>query len=404
MKRILAITLCAALAACQLQSRYPRGIEHVVVIGIDGLSSTGLHASATPFLDSLLRRGAYSYTARCILPSVSTPNWNAMLCGAGPEATGAIDNSWHANDFDFPYPVMSRDRSFPNIFRILREQRPEAELGAIYQWGGFADMLERSLLNESKSCASQLEAAQQAAEYITAKKPTFLFVQLDDVDHAGHESGHLSPDYLHAVGEVDGHVRLIVDAIHSAGIADNTLIIVVGDHGGVFHGHGGIAYDELNTPIIFAGKGVKQGYAIQQTIYKYDLAADVAFALRLKAPQAWTGRPTKPAYAGFDEPDNLWQEVDVLPSPRFASQTFQPPYGGTFVDSATVAILPPEGVQGVVRYTTDGSTPTTESPAYAAPFTVDTTTVVCAKLFSDNGESVKVKAVYEITNSNGGKR
>jgi hypothetical protein len=105
---------------------------------------------------------------------------------------------------------------------------------------------------------------------------------------------------------------------------------------------------------------VKQGYAIQQTIYKYDLAADVAFALRLKAPQAWTGRPTKPAYVGFDGPDNLWQEVDVLPSPRFASQTFQPPYGGTFVDRA--------------------------------------------KLFSNNGESVKVKAVYEITSGKGGER
>jgi hypothetical protein len=327
-----------------------------------------------------------------------------MLCGAGPEATGAINNSWRANDFDFPYPVMSRDRSFPNIFRILREQRPEAELCAIYQWGGFADMLERSLLNESKRCASQLEAAQQAAEYIMAKKPTFLFIQLDDVDHAGHESGYLSPDYLHAVGEVDGHVKLIVDAVHRAGMADNALIIVAGDHGGVFHDHGGNAYDELNTPIIFAGKGVKQGYAVQQTIYKYDLAADVAFALRLKAPQAWTGRPTKPAYVGFDEPDNLWKEVDVLPSPRFASQTYRPPYGGTFADSATVTILPPEGVQGVIRYTADGSTPTAESPAYAAPFTVDTTTVVCAKLFSDHGESVKVKAVYKITNGKRGEK
>lgn len=397
----MTITLLAALTACQLQEKHPQGIEHVVVIGIDGLSSTGFCASATPFMDSLLQRGAYSYTARCILPSVSMPNWNAMLCGAGPEATGAINNSWKANDFNFPYPVMSRDRSFPNIFRILREQRPEAEVGAIYHWGGFANMLERSLLNKSKHCTSQLETAQQSAAYILEKKPTFLFVHLDDVDHVGHASGHMSPEYLNAVNEADGHVRLIVDAIHQAGMAKNTLIIIVGDHGGIFRDHGGNTYDELVTPIIFVGKGVKQNYAIQQTIYKYDLAADVAFALHLKAPQVWTGRPTKPAYAGFDEPDNLWKEIEVLPSPRFATRTFQPPYGGTFVDSATVTILPPEGTQGVIRYTTDASTPTAESPVYTAPFTVNTTTVVCAKLFSDNGESVRIKAVYKITDGKG---
>jgi hypothetical protein len=324
-----------------------------------------------------------------------------MLCGAGPEITGAINNSWKANDFNFPYPVMSKDRSFPNIFRIIREQRPDAEQGAIYHWGGFHDMLEDALLNKSETHPSQLETARKSAEYILAKKPTFLFIQLDGIDGAGHEKGHMSPDYVKYIEETDNHVRLIVDAIRQAGIADKTVIMVVGDHGGIFGGHGGNTYDELTTPIIFAGKGIKPNYAIRQQIYKYDVAADVAFALGLKAPQVWTGRPTKPAYAGFDEPDNLWKEWEVLPSPRFAAEDYKAPFGGTFVDRATVAILPPEGTEGVIRYTTDESTPTAESPVYNAPFTVEKTTVVNAKMFSDKGESVKVVAVYKITDDRG---
>jgi hypothetical protein len=36
----------------------------------------------------------------------------------------------------------------------------------------------------------------------------------------------------------------------------------------------------------------------------YDVAANVAFALNLKAPYAWTGRPTLPAFEGYSEPDN----------------------------------------------------------------------------------------------------
>ncbi|MDR3194331.1 MAG: alkaline phosphatase family protein [Tannerella sp.] len=400
MKKLLVIMFCTAFVACQ-QQRSPQGIEHVVVIGLDGLSSTGFRASVKPCMDSLLQHGAYSYTVRCILPTVSTPNWNAMLCGAGPEVTGAINNSWKANDFDFPYPVMSKDRSFPNIFRIIREQKPDAELGAIYHWGGFHDMLEDAILNRFEHCPTQLETAQKSAEYIVAKKPYFLFIQLDGVDGAGHEAGHMSPGYLKYIEETDSHVRLIVDALQQAGMADKTLIMVVGDHGGLFHGHGGNAYDELTTPIIFSGKGVKQNYRILQQIYKYDLAADVAFALGLKAPQVWTGRPTKPAFAGFDEPDNLWQELEVLPSPRFASETYKAPFGGEFVDRATVTILPPEGTEGVIRYTTDESTPTPESPVYTAPFAVEKTTVVNAKMFSDAGESVKVMAIYKITDSSG---
>ncbi|MDR2042747.1 MAG: alkaline phosphatase family protein [Tannerella sp.] len=401
MKKIVTLIFCVMFVACQQQAKYPKGIEHVIVIGLDGLSSTGFQASVTPFMDSMLHHGAYSYTVRCILPTVSTPNWNAMLCGAGPEITGAINNAWKANDFNFPYPVMSKDRSFPNIFRIIREQKPDAELGAIYHWGGFHDMLEDALLNKSETCPSQLETAQKSAEYILEKKPHFLFIQLDGIDGAGHEHGHMSPGYLKYIEETDTHVRLLIDAVQQAGIAGKTLVIVVGDHGGIFHGHGGNTYDELTTPIIFFGKGIKQDYPIQQQIYKYDLAADVAFALGLKAPQVWTGRPTKPAHTGFDEPDNLWKEWEVLPSPRFASETYKAPFGGDFVNRATVAILPPEGTEGVIRYTTDESVPTAESPIYNGPFTVETTTVVNAKMFSDKGESVKVMAIYKITDDKG---
>jgi predicted AlkP superfamily pyrophosphatase or phosphodiesterase len=396
-KNIFIALFCAALAACS-PAEYPKDIEHVIIIGLDGLSSTGFRASTTPCMDSLLQHGAYSYTVRCILPTVSTPNWNAMLCGAGPEITGAIDNNWKVNSFNFPYPVMSKDRSFPNIFRIIREQRPDAELGAIYNWSGFHDMLEDALLNMSATYPSQLETAQKSAEYIIGKKPTFLFVQLDGIDHAGHEYGHMSPGYLKYIEETDAHVRLIVDAVRQAGIIDKTMIMTVGDHGGIFHGHGGNSYDELVTPVIFSGKGVKQNYAVRQQIYKYDLAADVAFALGVKAPQVWTGRPTKPAYTGFSEPDNLWEEYNVLPSPRFASETYSSPFGGTFAGSATVAIIAPEGTEGVIRYTTDESEPNRESPVYRAPFTVEKTTVVNAKMFNDAGESVSVRATYTITN------
>ena len=79
--------------------------------------------------------------------------------------------------------------------------------------------------------------------------------------------------------------------------------MIVSDHGGFNKGHGGVSPEEVTVPVIYYGKGIKQNYKIQQTVYMYDVAANVAFALNLKTPHVWTGRPTLAAFEGFPEPE-----------------------------------------------------------------------------------------------------
>lgn len=395
--------MCVALAGCQ-HDRFPQGIKHVVVIGIDGLSSQGLIEARTPRLDSLLRNGAYSYTDRCVIPTVSMPNWHAMISGAGPEATGVYKSSWSREQYDFPAVAVTGNHTFPSIFRMIRLQRPEAEIGAIYHWSGFGDIVEDDIVNLSETYPTALETARRSAEYILDKKPALTFIQLDEVDHFGHQDGHMSPGYLKEVEATDGYAGLIIDAVQQAGIAQSTLIMVVSDHGGIFHKHGDYTYEEFSTPVIFAGKGVRKNYRIRQQIYKYDVAANIAFALGLEAPQVWVGRPTRAAYEAFDEPANLWTAgVDVLPPPRFYTESFYPPHGALTVDEpAEVKIAVPEGAEGEIRYTTDGTAPTRASALYQAPFKVNTYTVVTARLFSSTGESPQAVAQYRVADTGAG--
>ncbi|MDR1780557.1 MAG: alkaline phosphatase family protein [Tannerella sp.] len=382
----------------QQQVKAPKGIEHVVVIGLDGMSTQGFREANTPCMDSLMRNGAYSYEMRCIIPSVSKPNWNAMLCGAGPDITGVTGNGWYRDQFDLQPVVMTSNHSFPNIFWIIREQRPDAELGSIYHWGDFGSTLDEQVMNMSKTYPSAWETARKTAEYILDKKPDFLFIQLDDVDHFGHADGHMSEGYIRGIEEADQQVKTIVDAISDAGIAGSTMIMIVSDHGGVYHGHGGNTYEEMTTPVIFCGKGIKKGYEIQQQIYRYDVAADVAFALGITPPQVWVGRPTLPAYEGFTEPANLWKGIRPLPAPFFATETYDRPDGGksTGGKPLTVNMKAPVGIEGEIRYTTDGTDPTRSSLLYTAPFSVDTTTTITARFFTADGESLKATARYEI--------
>jgi hypothetical protein len=391
------------LVSCCQEKQYPKGIEHVVVIGIDAMSVQGLLEAATPCMDSLMHNGAYSFKVRCVLPTVSKPNWNAMLCGAGPEATGVIDNSWKRNFDEFPPVAMSEHKNFPNIFSVIRQQKPKAETGSIYQWSGFQDMLETELINKFETYPTHLETAQKTAEYILDKKPDFVFIHLDEVDDAGHSKGHMSTEYIKTIHEIDNDVKIIVNAVKKAGISDHTMIMVVSDHGGIFHRHGKNTYEELTTPIIYSGKGIKKDYQIKQQIYRYDVAADVAFALGLKIPQQWLGRPVKAAYEGFDEPENIYQGTEIIQPPVFPSKEIKTVYGGLFVDTiAEVKLKLPIGVEGDIRYTTDETTPTRQSALYSGPFTLEKSAIVNAKIFGKDGESPMISAQYRVVHSKNG--
>jgi hypothetical protein len=384
--------------------KFPKGIEHVIVIGIDGMSSQGFIQAHTSCMDSLLHAGASSYKVRCILPSVSTPNWGAMLYGAGPEATGVIDNSWQRGVYELPAVTLTDNGYFPGIFRIIRDGKPQAVTASFYNWGDFGNLLEKEVIDSCATFPTSLETAEKTAEYILAKKPDFVFVQLDEVDGAGHKFGHMSPDYLRKIEETDTHVQLIVDAVKQAGIAGSTLIMVVSDHGGIFYGHGGNTYEEVSTPIIYAGPGVKKDYRIRQQIYRYDVAADVAFALGLDAPQVWVGRPVRTIYEGFGEiPAPTYKEIETLPPPMFYADPVAMPHGGLFVDKpAEVVIRKPVGVEGDIRYTLDGSIPTRTAALYDGTLRLEKTAHVTAKLFGVNGESPGVSAHYRVADTKAG--
>src|SRR6187402_11202 len=87
-------------------AQYPAGIEHVIVIGLDGTSPDGLRSAPTPVIHQLIKEGAVKWNVRTVLPSSSSPNWASMIMGAGTEAHGITDNDWGRADYTLP-PIVS---------------------------------------------------------------------------------------------------------------------------------------------------------------------------------------------------------------------------------------------------------------------------------------------------------
>ncbi|WP_276091025.1 alkaline phosphatase [Pedobacter sp. JY14-1] len=297
--------LVAGTMQSQAQKKTKDIAEHVIIIGIDGLSSEGLLKADAPVLHKMITEGAFKEKARTVLPSSSSSNWSAQILGGGPELTGVTSNDWKPNDKHMtPVAVNSVGRS-PSIYDIIRQQRPQAEQGVVFHWDDYGRLLQKEMVNHYEHAATESLAAQKFSEYILAKKPMFALLHLDHVDHAGHEQGHMTQDYLNSIAKADSLIGNVLAAIEKAGIKESTMVMIVSDHGGINKGHGGTTDNEINIPVIYYGKGVKKGYKIQQPVYQYDVAATIAFIFNLEVPYSWTSRPVKAAFQGFSEPSNL---------------------------------------------------------------------------------------------------
>ena len=353
------------------------GLKHVIVIGVDGMSPDGIRQAPTPHLDRLMAEGASTLRARAVLPTSSSPNWASMIMGAGPELHGITSNAWEVDQHTLPPAVAGGEGRFPTIFSVLRAQRPAAEIGAIYHWEGFGRLYQKAALSHDEHQASEALTTEAALAYLTEQRPLFTFIHLDHVDHAGHHDGHGSAAYYASVARADSLIGRILAALQDEGMAEQSLVLVTADHGGIGYGHGGETPEEIEIPFILWGRGVKAGYAIGRQVMTYDNAPTLAWALGLERPAAWTGRPVLSAFTGQPDDAGAYLAFPYQPRPAIS------PAGGLF-DTLPAIRLTHRGEAGTLRYTLDGSQPGPESPAYHEPLGLSGPGVVRAAIFQDS--------------------
>jgi predicted AlkP superfamily pyrophosphatase or phosphodiesterase len=272
------------------------GIEHVIVIGLDGMCPDGIRHASTPNLHKLMKEGSWSLHARAVMPTSSSPNWASMIMGAGPEQHGVTSNDWMPDRFDITPTVTGPGGIFPTIFGVLASQRPGSKIAVFHDWKDFARLLETNTPQKLLHVKDALETVAESIKYIEAEKPNFLFIHLDGVDHAGHGFGWRSTEYYKEVEMIDALIGSILQSIEETGIAKNTLVLVTADHGGLGKKHGGNSMEELEIPWILRGPGVHIGKELKTTLNTYDTAPTIAYIFGLQTPDCWIGKPVLEAF------------------------------------------------------------------------------------------------------------
>ena len=118
-----------------------------------------------------------------------------------------------------------------------------------------------------------------------------MFTVLDNVDHAGHKNGYYTDKYYEQVRKTDQQVGQILDEIEKKGWFDDSLIMIITDHGGGGgspNGHGS------NTPkdmtVCFGLRGPQIPHEEIKSFRNCDIPSIVLSTFNIEKPSNWEGR------------------------------------------------------------------------------------------------------------------
>lgn len=270
-------------------------IEHVLVIGIDGLRPDRLLLADTPTMHDMIRNGAYTFWARTTYMAVTLPSFTSMMTGVNPRKHMI---EW---DRDLPFATQVYPK-VPTIFEMASKvgyvtamTAGKSKFVALNKPGTITHCFipTDDVIPESK-------VVDEAVKIIESFKPNFMFVHLPGVDTVGHAKGWGSHEQLAQIAETDGHVARVLAALDRAGIRGSTCVILSADHGGQGLTHGPEDFRSRHIPWIANGPGVRKFDDLTQhadlEVRTEDTCATACWLLGLPQQPYFDGHPVYQAF------------------------------------------------------------------------------------------------------------
>ena len=258
-KRLSIALLTMFIATGQLVAQTAK---HVIFVTIDGLRPDFYLGSEwhTPNLRALMKDGAYAEGVNSVFPSMTYPSHTTIVTGVQPAKHGIFYNNMFTPDGapQQPYwqdssiqvktiwkaakakgmtvaslywPVSANapvDYNIPDIGSLGDTVREQYSLPQ----GFYAEVKKEVFGGVDKIDAGKNQNVAKIAAYVIQKsKPGLMTIHLFSVDHAEHVTGRQGAEVQEAVADADEAVGIIMDALKAAGIWENTVLFIGGDHG-----------------------------------------------------------------------------------------------------------------------------------------------------------------------------
>jgi arylsulfatase A-like enzyme len=247
----------------------------------------------------------------------TSPEIDARLIARGTtfedvSTTFPLTNVAHMGLFSGLYPESTRGvgDGFPMLAETLRDAgfhtaafTEDALLAGVFGfWHGFDRFTERPFVGAARG----RDTFRDGADFLRTRggRPFFLFLHTYKV-HAPYESGPASASlfaapgewtrpgmdtavpaqhradvdaYDRAIREADDQVAAFLDVLDALHLADETLVVLLSDHGEAFGEHGAVGHgtaahqEQLRVPLVLRGPGVPAGRRIAEPVSLLDVA------------------------------------------------------------------------------------------------------------------------------------
>ena len=327
---------------------------NIVILAVDtmraaNLSCYGYHRQTSPRIDRLAAEGALGENFFCAgLPT--HPSFSTLITGQHPMTHGIVTHAGE-NELDVNAPILARSFLQSGYVTCAVDNLLQHRLwfGRGYEF--YIDPSQRKHLSLDVSC-DELNA--RVLPWIRQNKddPFFLFVHYwdphwplhpperyrhlfyegDPFDPSNHSlepywetsMGSLSRDtwlrfddrvvtdaeyitamYDQEIRHVDEGIGQVIDTIEEAGLADDTLILVIGDHGenitehNIYVEHRSLYDTVLHVPFVMRWPGhIPAGTRIKSMIQHHDIAPTLLEAAELEVPFEMDGESIWPLLSG----------------------------------------------------------------------------------------------------------
>lgn len=252
----------------------------VLIIGIDGCRPDAMLAANTPNLDLLWKNGAYTFSAQTDPISSSGICWTAMLTGVWHEKHKVISDEYKNPNIE----------EYPHFFHRVKEQKPELKTYSVVNWAPLHKIIQKGDADIANYLLTDEKVTKRVADLLQNDNPDVLFVQLDEVDGAGHKYDYVpeSKKYLEAIEKADTLVGKMLEAIKKRKTCrkENWLILVSTDHGGSNKGHGKDIPEHTTIFYIASGKDAKKG-EVKEQVNVIDVAVTAMYYLGIQIKESW---------------------------------------------------------------------------------------------------------------------
>ena len=235
----LALSGCVATPA---QKASPNAKPDVLLlISIDGYRPDYLDRHLSPTLQALADTGVRAQSMQPAFPSLTFPNHYTIVTGRRPDDTGMVANAMVdpvLGKFSLSNRTAVSDGRWWNQAMPLWETAQRAGIKAATMfWPGSEAAIHGVRPTYWNPFDARVTPNARAAKVLAwldlppARRPGFITLYFDAVDHAGHVDGPDSPQLDATLRQTDAAMAMLIDGLKQRGLYQHTNIIVVSDHG-----------------------------------------------------------------------------------------------------------------------------------------------------------------------------